>query len=324
MNHSPHKFTHLIHEDILLVEALMRKQADGYHVDLQSALQILLDAGGKRIRPTITLLIGKILGAESQPLITLAAAIEMLHTATLVHDDLIDGSLLRRGMPTLNARWSTGATILTGDFIFARAADLAAHTNSLPVMQEFSQTLSLIANGEISQMLTSHCQIDRKNYFERIFAKTATLIQVAAKSAGLLSQASPEIIEIVGEYGYQIGMAFQIIDDILDFTGDQATVGKPVGNDLRQGLVTLPVILYAEVAPDDPAIRILKAGECLKTQKAVTRLVASVKKSGSIQRAFLEAKEMVEVGVKTITKLPLSPERLALEELAYFIVEREV
>ena len=142
------------------VEDLIRSQSVGYHADLVAALNHLLTSGGKRIRPTMILLLGRILRADSKNLLTLAAAIELLHTATLVHDDLIDGSLLRRGIPTLNSRWTPGATVLTGDFLFARAAKLAADTNSIPVMQVFAGILSTIVNGEISQLFTSRCQIN--------------------------------------------------------------------------------------------------------------------------------------------------------------------
>src|SRR5450830_616922 len=141
-----------VQEDIQAVEDLMRSQAEGRHPDLKAALDLLLSSGGKRIRPTLTLLVGKMLGADYQRLITLAAAIEMLHTATLVHDDLIDGSLLRRGLPTLNAQWTPGATVLTGDFLFARAAALTSETDSVRVMNVFARTLMIIVNGEINQM----------------------------------------------------------------------------------------------------------------------------------------------------------------------------
>src|SRR5512146_1835864 len=136
-----------VQEDIHAVESLIRSQAEGRHPDLKAALDLLLSSGGKRIRPTLTLLTGKMLGADWQRLITLSAAIELLHTATLVHDDLIDGSLLRRGMPTLNSQWTPGATVLTGDFLFASAAKLAADTESIPVMRIFAKTLTVIVNG---------------------------------------------------------------------------------------------------------------------------------------------------------------------------------
>ncbi len=144
--------------DLKEIEKLIRQQVEDSHADLGKALSHLLSAGGKRVRPTITILAGKCLGANYHQVITMAAALELLHTATLVHDDLIDGSLLRRGSPTLNSQWSAGATVLTGDFLFASAAKLASETNSNDVMKLFSNTLRTIVNGEISQMFTLRCK----------------------------------------------------------------------------------------------------------------------------------------------------------------------
>src|SRR5574340_107402 len=155
----------------------MRSQAEGHHPDLRAALDHLVASGGKRIRPTLTILTGRMLGADEDRTVTLAAAIELLHTATLVHDDLIDGSLLRRGIPTLNSKWSPAATVLTGDFIFASAANMATRTNSLEVMGIFSRTLMTIVNGEVNQLFTSHCSTDINDYYHRIYAKTASLFE---------------------------------------------------------------------------------------------------------------------------------------------------
>lgn len=171
------QFFQLVHDEIESMEELIHIQADGYNPDLRTALELLLSAGGKRIRPTVTFLTGKMLGAKMDQLIILAAAIELLHTATLVHDDLIDGSLLRRGSPTLNSQWSPGATVLTGDFIFSRAAKLAAETNSVEVMKVFAQTLTIIVNGEMTQLFNDRSQTRREDYFRRIYAKTASLLK---------------------------------------------------------------------------------------------------------------------------------------------------
>ena len=165
----------------------MRSQAEHQHPDLRAALDHLISSGGKRIRPTVTLLIGRILNGDESRLVTLAAAIELLHTATLVHDDLIDGSLLRRGIPTINSKWSPGATVLTGDFMFARAAKLASDTNSIPVMSLFSKTLATIVNGEITQLFSNRCNINREEYYQRIYAKTASLFEASACCAALIS-----------------------------------------------------------------------------------------------------------------------------------------
>src|SRR5512147_1723839 len=210
-----------VQEQVKLVEERMRAQADESHPDLRAALEHLLAAGGKRIRPTLGLLVGNMLGAEEWRLVTLGAAVELLHTATLVHDDLIDGALLRRGMPTLNARWSPAATVLTGDFLFARAAKLAAETDHLPLMKLFAETLATIVNGEPTQMFSARGLINRENYYQRIYAKTASLFEMTARAAAMVSPAGEDIIESMRDFGYQIGMAFQIVDDILDFNGEQ-------------------------------------------------------------------------------------------------------
>lgn len=311
-----------VQEDLHAVEALMRSQSKDYHPDLDAAMDLLISAGGKRIRPAMTILVGKMLGAPHSALITLATAIEMLHTATLVHDDLIDGALLRRGMPTLNSRWSPGATVLTGDFVFARAAKLASDTNSVDVMKLFASTLSVIVNGEIVQLLGSRCTANRENYLKRIYAKTASVFETSAQSAAIISEESETNIEALRRYGYEIGMAFQIVDDILDFTAEQVTVGKPVGSDLRQGIITLPALYYVDNHPMDPLSQMLEKGDCLNDQQ-VDQLIDSIRKSDSIRRSHQEAVEFVERGLESLCTMPASAERFALEELANYIVERK-
>ncbi|MEA4906323.1 MAG: polyprenyl synthetase family protein [Chloroflexi bacterium] len=302
----------------------MLSQADNHHKDLQSALRVLISAGGKRIRPTITMLIGNMLNAPKDRLLTLAAAIELLHTATLVHDDLIDGSLLRRGMPTLNSRWSPGATVLTGDFLFARAAKLAAETESIPVMKIFSRTLTTIVNGEINQLLGSHCLANRDDYFQRIYAKTASLFETSAWAAALISQTDDTVIENMKQYGLEIGTAFQIIDDILDFTGEQVTVGKPVGSDLRQGLITLPTLYYFEENPSHPDVHAILEGNCPQDEETLQRLIECIRQSNAIEKAYSDAKQFVQRGLERMRQLAVSSERLALEDLANYIIQRRI
>jgi geranylgeranyl pyrophosphate synthase len=301
----------------------MRTQADNTHSDLRAALEHLLAAGGKRIRPTISLLVGNMLGAPLDKLITLGAAVELLHTATLVHDDLIDGSLLRRGMATLNARWSPPATVLTGDFLFARAAITAAETDHLPLMKLFSETLATIVNGELTQMFTSRGLISRDNYYKRIYAKTASLFEMTSRAAAMVSPVDETVTESMRDFGYQIGMAFQIVDDILDFNGEQAAVGKPLGSDLHNGLVTLPAIYYAEANPNDPDILSLPNGGWTNTEN-MTRLVANIRASDSSKQAMREAEQHVERALARLSAMEPCAEREALENLARYIVDRKV
>jgi geranylgeranyl pyrophosphate synthase len=312
-----------VQDDILAIEALMRSQADDNQPDLKAALNLLLEAGGKRIRPALTMLVGHMLGAGQDRLVQIAAAIELLHTATLVHDDLIDGALLRRGMPTLNSHWSPGATVLTGDFIFARAANMAAEADSIAVMKIFARTLSTIVDGEINQLFNNRCKADRENYLKRIYAKTASLFETSAQSAALISTVSPEIVEAMRLYGYNVGMAFQIIDDILDFTGDQSTLGKPVGSDLRSGIITLPAILYAEAHPEDPQAGDLLDGSCIQDTLRLESLIEAVRSSPAIHTSHQEAAQYVEMALVNLRKVQPSPERYALEDLANYIVRRE-
>jgi len=299
----------------------MQAQSQGHHSELGAALSHLLSSGGKRVRPAVALLTGGMLGGERSKLITLSAAIELLHTATLVHDDLIDGSLLRRGIPTINANWSPAATVLTGDFIFARAAVLASQTKSVEVMQMFSQTLATIVNGEIIQLFASRGQASREDYFNRIHAKTASMFELATSAAAALSSTGDGVIKLVSQFGYGIGMAFQIVDDILDFTGEQVSMGKPVANDLRQGLITLPTLCYLETHPEDPDAKAVINGKGYP-EINIDRLAKSIRESGAIHLALDEAKQFVDQGLVALRELPLNPERLALEELAEYIVQR--
>jgi geranylgeranyl pyrophosphate synthase len=316
-------FTAPIQDSIERVESLMQQQSDGNHPDLGSALDHLLSSGGKRVRPAVALLTGGMLGADRQRLITLGAAIEMLHTATLVHDDLIDGALLRRGIVTLNAQWTPAATVLTGDFIFARAAKLAAETDSVAVMRLFAETLATIVNGEITQLFTSRGLASREDYYRRIHAKTASMFELATAAAALLSPVDEDTVEQVRKFGYDIGMAFQIVDDILDFTGEQATVGKPVASDLRQGLITLPALYFYEMHPNNEDMQAVIKNSYYD-ERRLERLVVSIRESGAIHKALDEARKFASCALETLSKQPDSPERRALEDLSDYIVDRRL
>ena len=303
------------------VEQRIRAQAAGHHPDLDTALALLFESGGKRVRPAVSLLIGGMLGGQHDRLVTLAAAIEMLHTATLVHDDLIDGAMMRRGITTINARWSPAATVLTGDFVFARAAKLAAETDSVEVMRLFAETLATIVSGEITQLFSRSGVASRKNYEQRIYAKTASLFELATGAAAFLCDVDDSIVEAMHCYGHDIGMAFQIVDDILDFTGDQSTVGKPVASDLRQGLVTLPALYYYEQNPEDADMRAILDGRT--NNGNIERVVTGIRKSGAINQSLGEARAHVRRAHKILADMPDTVERSSLYALGEYIVDRE-
>jgi geranylgeranyl pyrophosphate synthase len=312
-----------IQSRIQLVEDKMRQQSDGYHPDLYIALEHLLSSGGKRVRPAVALLTGGMYGADPDRLVTLGASIELLHTATLVHDDLIDGALFRRGIATLNAQWSPAATVLTGDYVFARAAKFASETDSIEVMRLFSETLATIVNGELTQMFKSRGLVSRDDYYRRIHAKTASMFELATTAATVLSPVDRSVLSSARQFGKDIGMAFQIVDDVLDFTGEQATVGKPLASDLRQGLITLPALYYLESHPDDSDMASLLNNQYYNEER-MERLIGAIRASGAIDQAMDEARRFVNCALDSLKQQPECPERIALEELTLYIVERSL
>ena len=239
------------------VEALLAQRVDGNRSPLEAALARLIASGGKRLRPRLALLTGSLLGAASGPLLYLAAAVEMLHTASLIHDDLVDGAGLRRGVPTLNARWSAAASVLVGDFAFTQAAQLALATRCLPAIDLFTESMRRMVDGELTQLARPRGTSNREEYFDWIGAKTAALFELAAGAPALLAAADDETFTAAHGFGAAIGMAFQIMDDVLDFTGQASSLGKPAGQDLRQGVLTLPALIHLETHPGDPGLHVL-------------------------------------------------------------------
>jgi geranylgeranyl pyrophosphate synthase len=302
------------------VEVRLREAVAGQHPSLAAATACLLNAGGKRIRPAIVLLIAGAFSGADERSVALAAAVEMLHTATLVHDDLIDESLLRRGAPTLSANWSPNAVVLTGDYLFARAAHLGAQTDNVQVMTLFAQTLMTIVNGEIGQMFSPQ-HISHDEYYRRIYAKTAALFVLAAEAAAILAGADDASLAATREYGRSLGMAFQIVDDVLDFVGDPAKMGKPAGSDLRQGLITLPAICYIDAHHENPDVQMLLSQE-YESCTVIPRLVMDVRESDAIPQARRRAREFATHAQLALEMLPDSVYTAALYALADYIVTR--
>ncbi len=316
----------LVKDDLRRVETRLHDVPLQSDPDLElvtEAIGHLLDAGGKRIRPALTLLTGRLYPCDPDKIVSMAAAVEMLHTATLVHDDVVDGSLLRRGSPTLNAHWSPGATILTGDYMFARAADLAAQTGSVRVMQVFARTLMAIVSGELRQLFGDATRRQtREDYFKRIYAKTASMFELATEAAGVLIGAAENEILALRQYGHDLGIAFQIMDDVLDFIGDESQVGKPVANDLRQGIVTLPVIDYLDAHPHDKRVdELLRSGQ--HGDELVLPIVGDVQASGAVDRAVGAARDYVRTAQQRLLQLPDSEARQSMLAVADYVVARD-
>src|SRR5690606_28260501 len=234
-------------EDMILVEDLLESIKQVELAPLKRMLDHALEARGKRLRPALVLLAGNLGDYNLNKLVPLGAAIELLHTASLVHDDVVDGALSRRGRPTTNAVFDNAITVLLGDYMFANAAEMVTRTGSLPVTRLFALALMKMTSGELDQDAAAFdVGKDIQNYLWRIGGKTAALFANATEGGAILAKCEPDVVEGMRTYGYSLGMAFQIVDDILDFTGDEEQMGKPVGSDLREGTITLPGLLLLE------------------------------------------------------------------------------
>ena len=309
-----------IRRELAAVENRLCEIPFGQNEYLTAATERLISAGGKRLRPAISLNSAGIVLAKREAAISLAAGVEMLHTATLVHDDLIDRSLTRRGAPTLNSYNSPAATVLTGDYLFARAASLVASTGNVRVTELFANTLMVILNGEINQR-TSRWKIDLGEYYDRIYAKTGALFVLATEAAAELGQADDFTTTALVEFGRSAGTAFQIVDDVLDYSGDESQTGKPVGADLHQGLFTLPSILYALAHPDDPHLNSLTSG-AKRDSKTIQALVDKVRASNVVDLALDEARRYADDAQRALNNLPSSAYTAALSALTTSIVQR--
>ncbi len=312
----------LIREDLECVERKMREVSRIEYEQLRATLDYLLGSGGKRLRPALVLLSSKFYPADAEKVTSLAAAVETLHTATLIHDDLLDNAFLRRGNPTLNATWNSVATVLTGDYLFARAAAFAAETKSVRVVSIFAQTLMSICGGELKQIFGSdQGQTTREYYYQRIYSKTASLFAASAETGALLSEAPEPEVQALRDYGYNLGMAFQIVDDILDLAGDEDELGKPVGSDLRQGVITLPTIYFLQAHPEDEAVTRVLSGR-YGGDDEVRTAVEMIKESGAIESSTAEAKRFAARSRDALSTLPHNEYRQAMLGLTDFVVER--
>jgi len=289
---------------------------------LRATLDYLLGSGGKRLRPALVLLSSRFYTADAEEVTSLAAAVEMLHTATLIHDDLIDNAFLRRGNPTLNAMWNSAATVLTGDYLFARAAAFAAETESVRVVSIFAQTLMTICSGELNQIFGSdEGQLTREYYYQRIYSKTASLFAASTEAGAILSGAPEPAVQALRDYGYDLGMAFQIVDDILDFAGNEGDLGKSIGSDLRQGVITLPTIYFLEAHPEDETVTRVLSGRDERDDE-VRAAVEMIKESEAIESSIAEAKRFAARSRDALSALPHNEYRQAMLDLTDFVVER--
>ncbi len=298
------------------LEALLQDVSGVEFPLVADVVQGAFASGGKRLRPAVALLVGQLVNAPTNPTLALAAAVETLHAASLVHDDLIDQSLVRRGHPTLNAVLSAETTVLAGDYLFARSAAFAADTHNPRVVRAFSECLMEMCAGELGQLSQRRIVPTRDAYLRRIYSKTAILFATASSSAAVLGGAPEQQVALLRQYGENLGLAFQISDDVLDFAGAPDTLGKPAGADIRQGIVTLPV-LFAGAHDGLPLIEAL-AGEAW----AVETVIEAVRSSDALALAEAEARQYAAAAVSCLAWFPEAPARQALESLADFSIHR--
>lgn len=309
-------------EDLILVEDLLESVK---RVDL-APLRLMLDHAlaprGKRLRPALVLLAGTFGDYNLNRLVPLGTAIELLHTASLVHDDVVDGATSRRGRPTANAVFDNALTVLLGDFMFANAAEMVTRTGSLPVTRLFALALMKMTNGELDQDSAAFdVGRDVQHYLWRIGGKTAALFGHSTQGGALLAGCSEGQVEALRSYGYNLGMAFQIVDDILDFTGDEAEMGKPAGGDLLEGTITLPALFYLEAAPGQNPVRSFLSADDDRAA-FLPEALAAVVASDAIGRAQGMAQEFADRALEGLSTLEATHARRTLEELSGYVLTR--
>jgi geranylgeranyl pyrophosphate synthase len=311
-----------VREDLAEVEARLQDLAKVSYSRLSQLLGHSLVGGGKRIRPALVLLSAKFYNYDLGWLLPMAVGVEVLHTATLVHDDAIDHSPLRRGRATINQVWGEDKAILLGDYLLAQAEELVSETQNLSVIRLFARAIMTLASGELAQAFSAfNLEQTREQYFARVSAKTASLITLATESGAVLSQAPEKAVTALREYGHNLGIAFQIVDDILDFAGDEAEMGKPTGSDLSEGTLTLPAMLVLERYPGDNPVRRLFQHEGDR-QENIRLAVELVSSSGVLEECYQVARDYSARAGASLDLLPASPARESLKELAQYVVAR--
>ncbi len=312
------------------VERQMRMVEDDLYLALDSEIPLmkeasrhLVEAGGKRLRPAFVLMAGGLFSQDLDILVPMAVAMELVHLASLVHDDVIDKSAYRRGRETVKARYGNEISIYSGDYIFARALMKVAEYNRADVMAIAARASVRVCEGEMVQLITSFdVNQGLKDYLRRIERKTALLMALSCKMGALLTSAPEEMVRAVERYGYYIGMSFQITDDILDFTADEAILGKPTGSDIRQGIITLPALFALGNSPFKRELRIL-LGSPHQVEKHGDRAIEIIRESGGIEFASRIAEKYVRRAQKMLQVLPPSDFRNAFSSVAEYVYGRE-
>jgi octaprenyl-diphosphate synthase len=282
----------------------------------------IIGAGGKRIRPRLVLLFAEALGFEGPERYELAAIVEFIHTATLLHDDVVDESALRRGRATANAMFGNAASVLVGDFLYSRAFQMMVSVNRMRVLDVLADATNVIAEGEVLQLMNMHDpDLAVKDYLEVIRFKTAKLFEASARLGAVLANASPAVEEACASYGRSLGTAFQLVDDLLDYEGNSDELGKNVGDDLREGKPTLPLLVAMERASAEERALIRHAIEHGELEK-LPEILAIVRRTGALDATRESAQAEAERAQEALSLLPATPARAALLDLCARSVHR--
>ncbi|MDX1757258.1 MAG: octaprenyl diphosphate synthase [Marinobacter sp.] len=289
---------------------------------VEKIAQYIIESGGKRLRPLLVLLSSKALGYDRDDHLKLAAVIEFLHTATLLHDDVVDTSDLRRGRSTANAKWGNAPSVLVGDFLYARAFEMMVELQSLPIMEVLSHATAVIAEGEVLQLMNvKNPDVSEAQYMEVIHNKTAMLFEAASHTGALLSNASDEQETALRDYGKHLGLAFQLVDDALDYRGDADAMGKNVGDDLAEGKPTLPLI-HAMANGNEAERTLIRQAIRKGGLDDLPEILRIVDQSGALEYTMTRAREEAEAARQRLASLAPSPHKEALELLTELAVAR--
>jgi len=315
----------LIGEDLKNVELQFKKDLASNVPLIQKVGEYVLSSGGKRIRPAMLLLAAKLCGYEGTRHVPLASVVEFIHTATLLHDDVVDSATLRRGNASANTVWGNEASVLVGDFLFSKSFSLMVDDGDLRVLKVLSEATTRIAEGEVLQLVcTSDLEVTEERYIEVVKGKTAILISAACEAGAILGGATPQQQLALSAFGMDLGIAFQVMDDTLDYVASEEQFGKDTGHDLEEGKITLPLIqtLKKCTSAEQEVVAEVIAKEELD-RADFTAVFDLVSKYGGIDYALSQARSHVERGISHLALFPDSPVKKALVELAQYVVSRQ-
>jgi octaprenyl-diphosphate synthase len=315
-----------VRQDLADIEVALTENLQPHLTLVSQVAKYIMFSGGKRIRPLLMVLSARLCGYKGDYDKTLSVVFEYLHAATLLHDDVVDDADVRRGNPVAHSIWGAPATVLVGDFLLARSIAIAAETDSVPIIDVLAHTTAQMSEGEIHQLLhRGDLAIDEADYMEVIGRKTAFLIQSACRVGALLAGAPAEQVEALSEYGYSLGIAFQMADDLLDYTADTAVLGKPVGTDLREGKLTLPIIHALQRASQEDRSRMeIIIRDTDVTEKDFEMVVGLIRQYGGIEFTKERAQKHIDQAKESLSTFQPSETRTLLEQLADYVLVRKV